>query len=160
MKKILLNATTLFLLSSCLLFSCNNNTGYKPKKTTTLNLTKGEQNENEVHPDKIKPSEIHLATPLNAEWIEAGKNIYEMKCQSCHKLNEDRMVGPGWKGITHRRNPAWIMNMTTNVDMMLENDPDAQKLLEQCMVRMPNQHLSKEDARKVLELMRSNDGVK
>ena len=50
--------------------------------------------------------------------------------------------------------------MATNVDMMLETDPEAQKLLEQCMVRMPNQNLSKEDARKVLEFMRSNDGEK
>ena len=52
------------------------------------------------------------------------------------------------------------MNMATNVDMMLETDPEAQKLLEQCMVRMPNQNISKEDARIVLEFMRSNDGEK
>jgi hypothetical protein len=50
--------------------------------------------------------------------------------------------------------------MITNVDMMLDTDPEAQKLLEQCMVRMPNQNLSKEDARTVLEFMRSNDGEK
>lgn len=50
--------------------------------------------------------------------------------------------------------------MITNVDMMLETDAEAQKLLEQCMVRMPNQNISKEDARKVLEFMRSNDGEK
>jgi len=43
---------------------------------------------------------------------------------------------------------------------MLEKDAEAQKLLEQCMVRMPNQNLSKEDARKVLEFMRNNDGEK
>ena len=52
------------------------------------------------------------------------------------------------------------MNMATNVDMMLETDPEAQKLLEQCMVRMPNNLIAKEDARKVLEFMRSNDGEK
>ncbi len=50
--------------------------------------------------------------------------------------------------------------MITNVDMMLESDAEAQKLLEQCMVRMPNQNIAKEDARKVLEFMRSNDGEK
>ena len=36
------------------------------------------------------------------------------------------------------------MNMITNVDMMLEKDPEAQKLLEQCLVRMPNQNVSQE----------------
>jgi hypothetical protein len=70
------------------------------------------------------------------------------------------LVGPGWKNVTKRRKPEWIMNMAMNVDMMLETDPEAQKLLEQCMVRMPNQNLSKEDARKVVEFMRNNDGEK
>ena len=50
------------------------------------------------------------------------------------------------------------MNMITNVDMMLEQDPEAQKLLEECLVRMPNQNLTREDARKVLEFQRRNDG--
>ena len=43
---------------------------------------------------------------------------------------------------------------------MLDKDPEAQKLLELCMVRMPNQNLSLEDARQVLEFQRSNDGEK
>ena len=47
-----------------------------------------------------------------------------------------------------------------NVDMMLEKDEEAQKLLEQCLVRMPNQNVSKEEARQVIEFMRSNDGEK
>lgn len=114
----------------------------------------------EVHGDEIKPGDITLTTPLNAEWVTAGKAIYDVKCQSCHKLTGDRVVGPGWKDVTKRREPHWIMNMINNVDMMLEKDPEAQKLLEQCLVRMPNQNLSKDEARQVLEFMRSNDGVK
>jgi hypothetical protein len=50
--------------------------------------------------------------------------------------------------------------MITNVDMMLEKDAEAQKLLEQCLVRMPNQNISIADSRSILEFMRSNDGVK
>ena len=91
---------------------------------------------------------------------KTGKGIYDLKCQSCHKLTDERLVGPGWAGVTKRREPHWIMNMITNVDMMLESDPEAQKLLEQCMVRMPNQNISKDDARQVIEFMRSNDGEK
>ena len=114
----------------------------------------------EVHGDLVKPGDIQLTTPLNAEWVAQGKGIYDMKCQSCHKLNEERVVGPGWAGVTKRREPHWIMNMITNVDIMLEQDAEAQKLLEQCLVRMPNQNISKEEARSVIEFMRSNDGVK
>ena len=47
------------------------------------------------------------------------------------------------------------MNMITNVDMMLEKDPEAQKLLEQCMVRMPNQNITKDEARQIIEFMRA-----
>jgi hypothetical protein len=50
--------------------------------------------------------------------------------------------------------------MITNVDMMLEKDTEAQKLLEQCLVRMPNQNITEKEARSVLELMRKNDGEK
>jgi hypothetical protein len=50
--------------------------------------------------------------------------------------------------------------MITNVDMMLETDPEAQRLLEECLVRMPNQNLNLEEARKVLEFQRNNDGEK
>ncbi len=114
----------------------------------------------ETHGTEIKPSEISLTNPLNTEWVAGGKSIYELKCQSCHRLDEVKLVGPGWKGVTKQRKPEWILNMITNVDMMLETDPEAQKLLELCMVRMPNQNLMIEDARKVLEFQRSNDGEK
>ena len=103
---------------------------------------------------------VTLNTPLEQERIPRGKAIYEMKCQPCHKLTSDRVVGPGWKEVTKRRQPEWIMNMITNVDMMLETDPEAQKLLEQCLVRMPNQNLSKDESRQVIEFMRQNDGEK
>ena len=86
--------------------------------------------------------------------------MYELKCQSCHRLTEEKLVGPGWKGVTKKRNPTWITNMITNVDMMLESDAEAQKLLELCLVRMPNQNITKEESRKVIEFMRSNDGEK
>jgi hypothetical protein len=45
------------------------------------------------------------------------------------------------------------------VDEMLALDPKAQAQLEICLVRMPNQNLSDNDARSLLEFMRENDGV-
>lgn len=86
---------------------------------------------------------------------EKGKTTYDVKCQACHSTGENRIVGPGWKGITTRRKPEWIMNMIMNTDAMLSEDPEAQKMLEQCLVRMPNQNLTKDDARQLLEYMRT-----
>jgi hypothetical protein len=103
---------------------------------------------------------VTLNSPLDAERIKRGIDIYNMKCQACHKLDDKRVVGPGWKEVTKRRKPEWIMNMILNVDVMLEKDEEAQKMLELCLMRMPNQNVSVGDARDILEFMRQNDGEK
>ena len=100
---------------------------------------------------------VTLNNPLDEEMIKRGKSISEMKCLACHKLSDQRVVGPGWQGITDKRKPEWIMNMITNVDVMLAEDPVARELLKQCLTRMPNQNLSIGDARDVLEFMYAND---
>ena len=105
-------------------------------------------------------TEVTLNTPLEQERVVRGKAIYEMKCSACHQLTDQRVVGPGWKNVTKRRKPEWIMNMVTNVDVMLDQDAEAQKLLELCLTRMPNQNVSVGDARDVVEFMRQNDGEK
>jgi len=148
----------ILLFSSAFMFSCGNEGVRTDEKTVDLqDLTK---NQPEVHGTELKESDITLSNPLNAEWVTNGKSTYELKCQSCHRLTEVKLVGPGWKDVTKRRTPLWIMNMITNVDMMLEKDPEAQKLLELCLVRMPNQNITTDEARQVLEFMRSNDGEK
>lgn len=145
------------ILFSTFMIACKEGVKKDQPPVDVADLTKDQP---EVHGTEIKESDITLSTPLDATWVSAGKDAYELKCQSCHKLTEEKLVGPGWKDVTVRRKPVWIMNMITNVDMMLESDPEAQKLLEQCLVRMPNQNITKDEARQLLEFMRSNDGVK
>lgn len=147
----------LLLIIALALFACVSKTPTHKEKLDLQELTK---NQPEEHGSEIKPEDVQITTPLNAAWVKEGQNIYDVKCQSCHKLTDEKLVGPGWKGVTTRREPHWIMNMITNVDMMLEKDPEAQRMLEECLVRMPNQNLTKDESRKVLEFMRHNDGVK
>lgn len=90
----------------------------------------------------------------------AGKKIADVKCTSCHKPTDEKLVGPGWLGVTKRQTPEWIMNFISNPDPMIDVDPELQKQLELCLVRMPNQGLSDTDAREVLEYMREIDGAK
>ena len=71
--------------------------------------------------------EVKLNSPLNADMVAKGKALYELKCAACHKLSDQRVVGPGWKAITTKRTPEWIMNMTVNVEEMLEKDPEGEK---------------------------------
>jgi len=151
-------ASTFVAAGAFLFAACGG--GGVDKDAKPIDIQELTKNQPETHGAQLKESDIVISNPLNAEWVAGGKSIYELKCQSCHRLTADKLVGPGWLNVTKRRKPIWIMNMATNVDMMLETDAEAQKLLEQCMVRMPNQNLAKEDARKVLEFMRNNDGEK
>lgn len=95
--------------------------------------------------------------PIDASMATNGESISQTKCQSCHKLTDEKLVGPGWKGVTSRRTGHWIMNFITNPDPMIDKDPELQAQLELCLVRMPNQNLNEEEARQILEFMRQND---
>ncbi|WP_291118017.1 c-type cytochrome [Flavobacterium sp. UBA6135] len=107
-----------------------------------------------------KYSTVDLGVGLDVAMAAEGEKIAGVKCMSCHKLTDERLVGPGWKGVTERRTPQWLMNFAINPDPMIDKDPELQAQLELCLVRMPNQALSDDDARNVLEYMRQNDGVK
>jgi len=107
-----------------------------------------------------KFTDVKVDPKLDEKMATDGKGIYDLKCSACHRLTNEKLVGPGWMGVTSRRKAEWIMNFATNTDEMLNKDAEAQAMLEVCMVRMPNQNLSDDDARKVYEFMRKNDGVK
>lgn len=152
MKKLTFSALVILCI---VFFQCDKGVKKDYKALDVQELTK---NQPEVHGTEVKTGDIQLTNPLNQEWIKTGQSVYDLKCMACHKLTEEKLVGPGWKGLTKVRKPEWIINMITNVEMMLETDPEAQKLLEQCLVRMPNQNVSKEEARSILEFMRKVDG--
>ncbi len=107
-----------------------------------------------------KFTDVKLDPKLDAAMALTGEKVYSVKCGSCHKLTSEKLVGPGWLGVTSRHKPEWILNFITNTDEMLNKDPKAQAQLEICLVRMPNQNIADDDARALLEFMRKNDGVK
>jgi hypothetical protein len=108
---------------------------------------------------KFDESNVTLG-PIDEAMANKGEAISGTKCTSCHKLTDEKLVGPGWKGVTSRRTPHWIMNFITNPDPMIDKDPEVQAQLELCLVRMPNQSLAGEDARQIVEFMRKNDSSK
>ncbi len=125
----------------------------------------------EVPPDPVAPAydpnrgegkfkNVEVGNSLNTAMAAGGEKVYSVKCGGCHKLTDEKLVGPGWKGVSSRNKPEWIMNFITNTDEMITKDPKIQAQLEICLVRMPNQNLSDDDARNLLEFMRKNDGVK
>lgn len=127
---------------------------------STSSTTESENPSYDPHRGEGKFHDVQVSDKLDKKEADAGEKVYDLKCSSCHKLTDERLVGPGWKGVTNRHTPEWIMNFVTNTDDMIDKDPKAQAMLEICMVRMPNQNLTDENARDILEFMRENDGVK
>lgn len=157
MNKMYALAIGLLLFLSCGKDKTNSGEGFdKPSAT-----------ENSADPSSYDPKRgegkfttVDLGTGLDLAMATEGEKVAGVKCTSCHKLTDERLVGPGWKGVTERRTPQWIMNFATNPDPMIDKDPELQAQLELCLVRMPNQALTDDDARHILEYMRQNDGVK
>ena len=150
---------------SVLLYACGNQNGdNKPlaaqDNTPASNATSDANPSYDPERGEGKFSNVQLDEHLNTAMANDGEKVFEVKCAACHKLTDEKLVGPGWKGVTARHKPEWIMNFITNPDAMLDKDPKAQAMLEICLVRMPNQKVSDDEARNVLEFMRKNDGVK
>lgn len=161
------NTVIIFLLGLALFYtSCNsggNTTSTTTPTTTSETPAAAPADTKSYDPNrgegKFDESNVQLGA-LDAAMASKGKAISEAKCFSCHKTSDERLVGPGWKGVTERRKAPWIMNFITNPDAMIDKDPEVQAQLEICLVRMPNQNLAETEAREILEFMRQNDGAK
>lgn len=147
--------------------ACSGNGNKNDSKSTEPESAEATSGTNEKGNPSYDPNrgegkfhDVKVGDKLDVAMAASGQKIAELKCESCHKMTDERLVGPGWHGVTSRHKPEWIMNFMTNTDEMIDKDPKAQAMLEICMVRMPNQNLSDTDARDILEFMRKNDGVK
>ena len=91
---------------------------------------------------------------VDHEKVEEGKKFFDLHCGSCHKPNE-RYVGPALGGVVGRRTPEYVMNMMLAPDSMVARHPEAKKLFATFMLQMPNLQLTQDQARLVLEYLRT-----
>ncbi len=105
-----------------------------------------------VGPEGAPVKSVELG-PLDQELAKKGKELFKLKCTACHKIDQ-RYIGPALKGVTKRRNPAWIMNQILDPAFMIEHDPITKELLAEYHTRMTFQNVTKEDARAILEYLR------
>jgi len=90
---------------------------------------------------------------FDEELAEEGEELFETKCSACHKLGE-RYVGPPLGDVLDRRSPTYVLNMVLNPQEMYERHPEAKQLLAEYLSYMPNQGLTREQARAVVEYLR------
>lgn len=90
---------------------------------------------------------------IDKELADQGEELFRVKCSACHKLNE-RYVGPALGDVLERRTPAFVMNMMLNPEEMQNKHPEVRAMLAEYMTPMPNQQLTENDARAVVEYLR------
>ncbi len=79
---------------------------------------------------------------------QPGQAMYKKICAPCHTIGVGDKVGPDLRGVTERRDRAWLASYLRNPSAMLaKNDPVARELAAKfAPVSMPNMRLSDQDA--------------
>lgn len=95
---------------------------------------------------------------LDPKMAERGLAIFDTKCAACHKLDE-RYVGPALGDVLNHRKPEYVMNMILDPEKMIKLHPEAKKMLAQFYTPMPNQNVTQEEARDVLEYLRQQQAT-
>lgn len=97
--------------------------------------------------------EVSVGT-IDQNLVSQGTKIFNMKCMACHQL-DSRNVGPPLRNVTKKYNPVYIMNYLLNTTDMQRKDTLMQKLVAEYKIIMPDQVLTRDDARALLEYFRS-----
>lgn len=92
--------------------------------------------------------------PIDPSLAARGQDIYEMNCLSCHRL-VDRFVGPPLGEVLTHRSPTYVLNMIMNPMEMTRRHPEARALLAEYMTIMPYQNITEEEAKAILEYLRT-----
>lgn len=92
--------------------------------------------------------------PIDHELAEAGEKAFVTKCSACHHI-EDRYVAPALGEVLSRRRPEFVMNQMLNATEMVARHPVIQQLLAEYYTPMPVQVTDHDEARSILEYLRS-----
>jgi cytochrome c oxidase subunit 2 len=88
-----------------------------------------------------------------------GAAIYSANCAACHKIDAD-LVGPALKGISERRDEAWLIKWIKNSQAVINSgDPYAKDLYAKWNnVQMPAFDLSDDEVKAVLAYIKAEEG--
>ena len=95
--------------------------------------------------------------PVDAAAAATGERLFKDKgCSACHAFGQ-KLTGPDLAGVARRRTAKWIEQQILHPDIMTKEDPVSHQLLAEFMLQMPNQGLTSEEARAVIEYFKHKD---
>jgi mono/diheme cytochrome c family protein len=142
MKKNILKSSLLLLLISFATIGLNSCGSKTEEKSTTEDVVTDE------------PTSMIEEPTANAE---NGKAIFDTKCIACHKATDEKLIGPGLKGVTAKRTEEWIVKMVKDPADMIANDPEAKKLFEEYKTPMLPLGLTDAEIDDVYAYLKQND---
>jgi len=92
--------------------------------------------------------------PVDDARAEIGEQLFKDKgCSACHAFGR-KLTCPDLDGVTMRRTDKWIENQILHPEVMTKEDPIARGLFAQYALQMPNQKLTPDEARSVIEYLK------
>ena len=90
-----------------------------------------------------------------------GEKLFKDNCTQCHSAGENKVIGPGLKGIHERREEAWLLKWVKGSSAMIKSgDEYAVKIFnDNGKVVMPNQNLSDDEIKAVFAYVKA-EGAK
>ncbi len=95
--------------------------------------------------------------PSDEAKAKLGESLFQTKgCSACHAFGK-RVTGPDLQGVSMRRTHAWMEQQILHPEVMTKQDPIARQLFAQYSLQMPNQGLTPDEARSVIEFLKHKD---
>jgi mono/diheme cytochrome c family protein len=126
----------------------------RPVDSTKAGHHEGMEHEGMMGDKGIGPIKEVKLGPIDAKLVKQGKTLFDANCTACHLLDEKK-IGPPLRHVTHEHAPEFIMNMILNPVEMQKKNPEIMELVEEYGVLMSDLHLKKDQARAILEYLRS-----
>lgn len=96
-------------------------------------------------------SSLFLSTPSYSQTAEAETNF--AVCKACHTIGGGKLIGPDLKGVTERREEAWLLSFIKNSQAMIDSgDPIAIQVWEDHnkIPMPPNPQLNDDQIKEIL----------
>jgi len=77
-------------------------------------------------------------------------------CGACHTIGKGRLVGPDLKGITEKRDEAWLISfIRASQTMVKAGDAEAVKIFDEYKIPMPDNNLTDEQIKGILNYIKN-----
>ena len=95
--------------------------------------------------------------PIVEAEVKTGEKLFQEKgCSACHTFGK-KLSGPDLAGVTKRRTAQWMENQILHPEVMTKEDPISHQLMAVHALQMPNQGLTPEQAKSVIEYLKHRD---